>query len=126
MALQSFISRVATYTFNDSVAARNRAQAAAFGQIDERRYLRSPISARIEMGWQDDRGWQKQTQSRGVNMSSAGAAVMSPEPIAVGSTVYLNSKELQLMGAATVRHCTEKRSKFLIGLEFRGSLVRTF
>jgi hypothetical protein len=126
MALQSFISRVATYTFSNDEVARNRAQAAAFGQIDGRRYMRSPINARIEMGWQDSRGWQKQTQSRGVNMSSAGAAVLSPEPIAVGSTVYLNSKELLLMGAATVRHCTEKSSKFLIGMEFRGSLVRTF
>jgi len=126
MPLQSFISRVATYTFGDAEIARNRGQAAAFGQIDGRRYLRSPITARIEMGWQDNRGWQKQAQSRGVNMSSAGAAVMSPEPIAVGATVYVNSKELQLMGAATVRHCTEKKSKFLIGLEFRGSLVRSF
>ena len=126
MALQSFISRVATYTFSNAEIARNRAEAAAFGQIDGRRYMRSPINARIEVGWQDNRGWQKQTQSRGVNMSSAGAAVMSPEPIAVGSTVYLNSKELLLMGAATVRHCTEKGTKFVVGLEFRGSLVRTF
>jgi hypothetical protein len=78
------------------------------------------------MGWQDQRGWQKQSQSRGVNMSSAGASVISPEPIAVGSAVYLASKELQLMGSAIVRHCTEKKSKFLIGLEFRGSLVRSY
>jgi len=126
MAVQSFLSRVTTYTYNNPEIARNRAQAARFGQIDERRYLRSPISARFELGWQDNRGWQKQTQSRGVNMSSAGAAVLSPEPISVGTTVYLNSKEMLLMGAATVRHCTEKNSKFLLGLEFRGSLVRSF
>jgi hypothetical protein len=126
MALQSFISRVATYTFSDPEIARNRAQAAAFGQIDQRRYLRSPISSRIEMGWQDAKGWRKQAQSRGVNMSSAGASVLSPEPIAVGSPVYLNSKELQLMGGAIVRHCTERKSKFLIGLEFQGSLTRSF
>jgi len=126
MATQSFISRVATYTFNGPEIARNRAQAAAFGQIDSRRYVRSPISARIEIGWQDRQGWQKQTQSRGLNMSIAGAALLSPEPLAVGTPVYMNSKELQLMCAATVRHCTEKGSKFIIGLEFRGSLVRTF
>jgi len=124
MALQSFISRVATFSNTD--VARNRAQAASFGQIDGRHYMRSPINARFELGWQDSRGWQKQAQARGVNMSSAGAAVASPEPIAVGSTVYINSKELLLMGAATVRHCTEKNSKFVLGLEFRGSLVRTF
>ena len=126
MALQSFISRVATNTFSNPEIARNRAQAAAYGQIDERRYLRSPISSRIEMGWQDSKGWKKQTQSRGVNMSIAGAQVISQEPIAVGSPVYLHSKELQLMGGAIVRHCTERRSKFLIGLEFQGSLTRSF
>lgn len=125
MALQSFISRVATYVPSGEIA-RNRSQAAAYGQIDERRYLRSPINARIEMGWQDAKGWNKQTLSRGVNMSLAGAAVLSSEPIAVGCPVYLHSKELQLMGGAIVRHCTEQRSKFLIGLEFQGSLTRSF
>jgi hypothetical protein len=62
MALQSLISRFATCTFTNPEIARNRAQATGFGQIDERRYIRSPISSRIEMGWQDERGWQ--TQSR--------------------------------------------------------------
>jgi hypothetical protein len=126
MALQSFISRVATYLPSNPEVARNRAQAAAFGQIDERRYLRSAISSRIELGWQDSNGWKKQTQSRGVDMSSAGASVLSPEPIAVGCPVYLHSKELQLMGGAIVRHCTERGSKFLIGMEFQGSLTRSF
>ncbi len=124
MALQSLISRIATYKFVPEVS-RHRAQA-IFGKLDGRRYIRSPINSRFELGWQDQRGWQKQMQTRGINMSSAGASVMSPEPIAAGSVVYVNSKELQLMGSATVRHCTERKSKFLIGLEFRGSLVRTF
>jgi hypothetical protein len=126
MALQSFISRFATFEPGNAGIARNRAQAASFGQIDERRYLRSPINFRFEMGWQDSKGWKKQTQSRGVNMSSAGAAVLSPEPIAVGCPVYLNVKELHLMGSAIVRHCTERKSKFLIGLEFQGSLTGSF
>ncbi|HXI41008.1 MAG TPA: PilZ domain-containing protein [Bryobacteraceae bacterium] len=124
MALQSFISRFATNKFGPEVA-RARVQN-TFGKLDGRRYIRSPISSRFEIAWQDEHGWKKQTQTRAVNMSSTGASMMSPEPIAVGSAVYLNSKELQLMGSATVRHCTEQKSKFLIGLEFRGSLVRTF
>jgi hypothetical protein len=57
---------------------------------------------------------------------AAGALVLSPEPIAVGSAVSINSKELQLMGNATVRHCTARKSQFLVGLEFRGSLVRSY
>src|SRR5260221_2637807 len=124
MALQSLISRFPTNKFVPEVS-RHRPQA-PFRKLDGRRYIRSPISSRMEVGWQDERGSQKQIQTRAINMSSTGASVMSPEPIAVGSVVYLNSKELQLMGSATVRHCTERKSKFLIGLEFRGSMVRTF
>ena len=124
MAAQPFIARVANY--HRPEISRTRAEAAAFGRVDERRYLRLPTNARFDLSWQDGCGWQKQTQSRGVNMSSAGAAVLSPEPIGIGTTVYLHSKELLLMGAAVIRHCSEKNSKFLIGLEFRGSLVRSF
>ena len=126
MQLQSLLSRLTTSTNSTPQAARNRAQAAAFGQIDERRYIRSPITARIDMCWHDSHGCAKQVQLRGVEMSSAGAAVMSPVPIAVESAVYLHSKELQLMGHATVKHCTGRKSKFVIGLEFRGSLIRPF
>jgi hypothetical protein len=125
MQLQSLISRLTTYTMGSPEIARNRAQAAAFGQIDERRYIRSPITARIDMCWQDARGLKKQAQSRSINISSVGASVRSSEPIAVGSAVYIQSKQLQLMGSAIVRHCTGFKSKFLIGLEFHGSLIRS-
>ncbi|HUJ22097.1 MAG TPA: PilZ domain-containing protein [Bryobacteraceae bacterium] len=126
MQLQSLLSRFTTDTISTSPAPRNRAQAASAGLVDERRYIRSPINARIDVCWQDAPGSQKQTPSRGVNISSVGASVISPHRIAVGSAVYLRSKDLQLMGNATVRHCTERKSKFLIGLEFRGSLLRSF
>jgi hypothetical protein len=59
-------------------------------------------------------------------MSTAGALILSPEPIAVGSAVDIHLKELLLMGTAVVRHCSEQKSKFLIGLEFRGSLFRPY
>jgi hypothetical protein len=59
-------------------------------------------------------------------MSNAGALVVSPAPIFVGAVVSIQCKQLQLMGNATVRHCTEQKSKFWIGMEFRGTLMRTF
>src|SRR5260221_14597020 len=98
MALQSLISRFTTYKFVPEVS-RHRPQA-TFRKLDGRRYIRSPISSRMAVGWQDDRGWQKQIQTRASNMSSTVASVMSPEPIALGSRGYLNSKELQLKGSA--------------------------
>jgi|SRR5579863_2830359 len=125
MQLQSLISRFTADRINTGGTQSTRARAATAGHIDERRYIRSPITARIDVCWQD--GWdKKQMPARGVNMSSAGALVLSPKPIAPGSAVYFHSKELQLMGNATVRHCTGRKSKFLIGLEFRGSMLRTF
>lgn len=95
-------------------------------QSDPRRYLRSPIKCRFELGVQDAKGREVELECRAIDMSSAGALLISPAPIVVGAVVSIQCKELQLMGNATVRHCTVQKSKFLLGLEFRGSLTRTY
>jgi len=122
MDLKAFLSRFIPKRDPPS----DRAVAVAAGAMDQRIYLRSKITARIDLSWQDPDGAKRHVESRGVNMSSAGALVLSPEPIAVRSAVSINSKELQLMGNATVRHCRARKSQFLVGLEFRGSLVRSY
>ena len=122
MDLKTFLARFIPRREHPS----DRAVAVAAGALDQRIYIRSKITSRIDLSWQDAAGQKRHVESRGVNMSSVGALVLSPEPLAVGAAVSLNSKDLQLMGAATVRHCTPRKSQFLVGLEFRGSLVRTF
>jgi len=102
-----------------------RAVAANSGRLDERLYARSPIAAPVIVSWQDSRGQTRYAEARGLNMSSAGALVRAPEPIPVGSPVYMQSRQMRLMANAIVRHCTGRKSKFFIGLEFRGSLVRS-
>jgi hypothetical protein len=102
-----------------------RALAATTGRLDERLYMRSPIASPVIVSWQDSRGQTRYAEARGLNMSSAGALVRVPEPIPVGSPVYMESKRMRLMANAVVRHCTERKSKFFIGLEFRGSLIRS-
>jgi hypothetical protein len=42
----------------------------------------------------------------------------------VGTTVYISVKVLMRSGSATVRHCTARGSKFLVGLEFTELLNR--
>ena len=101
-----------------------RAQAIAANHLDDRRYARSPIKCRMQS--HDTKGRDVQLECQGMDMSSAGALVASPAPIFVGAVVSIQCKELRLMGIATVRHCTEQKSKFWIGIEFRGSLTRTF
>jgi hypothetical protein len=61
--------------------------------------------------------------ARGINMSKGGALVEAPEPITVGTVVYLKAPELGLICEATVRHCAAKGSKFRIGLHFPSPLA---
>ena len=125
MQLQSLMSWFVP-TFNPPGIDLSRARSAATGLTDDRRYIRSRITAKMTLCWLGTQLRKKQADCKGVNMSSVGAMIMSPEAIPVGSAVYLHSKELQLMGNATVRHCTQRRSKFMIGVEFNGPLLRSY
>jgi hypothetical protein len=118
----SFISNFTPHRKTPSA----RAQAITANHRDERRYARSPIKCRMQLGVHDTQGRDVRLECQGKDMSSVGALVVSPAPIFVGAVVSIQCKELQLMGNATVRHCTEQKSKFCIGVEFRGSLMRTF
>jgi hypothetical protein len=118
----SFLSRLKT----GHEPASERGLAARAGRIDDRLYIRSPIGYSIIVSWQDALGQKRNTEARGMNMSSAGALVRSEEPIPAGTLLYIESKQLRLMANAIVRHCTEQKSRFLIGMEFRGSLMRSY
>ena len=76
------------------------------------------------------KGWLKwdgkQCNVRGIDLSKSGALVSSSVALRPGSRVFLYIESRKLMGWAEVRHCA-KRGWFgyQIGLEFRGSLMRT-
>ena len=76
--------------------------------------------------WADRQGQKQHIEARGTNMSSAGALVRPEEPIPTGALLYIESKQLRLMANAIVRHGTERKSRFLIGMELRGSLIRSY
>lgn len=80
----------------------------------------------VTLAWQDADGRTKRMQVRGVDMSGAGACVESSKPVAPGSRVYVQVKDLKLMGSAVVRHCVVHGSKFRIGLEFPNPLTNNF
>ena len=104
-------------------ARSDRGLTARASRVDDRLYIRSPIGSSIIVSWEDQQG---QKPHRGMNMSSAGALVRAGEPIPAGTAVYIESKQMRLMANAIVRHCTERKSRFLIGMEFRGSLIRSY
>jgi hypothetical protein len=125
MQLETLMSWFSAPMFAGPETAPTRSSAAATGMIEERRYLRSPIDSKGTVCWEGPRG-KRQAECKGVNMSIAGAMVISPEPVPIGEPVYIHFKELRLIGNAKVRHCTQRKSKYMVGLEFRGSLVRSF
>ena len=93
---------------------------------DVRLYGRCKIMCPVTLAWQDTEGRTQRMQVRGVDMSGAGACVESSKPVTPGSRVYVQMKDLKLMGGAVVRHCARRGIKYRIGLEFPNPLTSNF
>lgn len=93
---------------------------------ESRVYGRFKIRCPITLSWHDPNGYTWTVRARGVDMSTVGARVESPEPLSPGSFTYLRAEELKLMGSAVVRYCIRKGLSYRIGLEFRSPLVKTY
>ena len=70
---------------------------------------------------------QRFIRGRAVDFSKSGARIQTPEPLEVGSQVYLRADSFGLMGMARVRYCQQRLAGYVIGLELesRGSSMRT-
>jgi hypothetical protein len=79
-----------------------------------------------EIVWLDEGGRSHAVTGRGRDLSTTGAAIETPYRLALNSLVSLLSNQYQLTGSAYVRHCTRKGRSYIIGLEFKGPLVRSF
>ena len=99
-------------------AAPQRTEARVHGRFK----IRCPIT----LSWNDTKGCTWTVRARGVDMSTVGARVESPEPVAPGSFTYLRAQDLKLMGSALVRYCVRRGLNYRIGLEFRSPLTRTY
>jgi len=126
MQLETFMSWFSAPIATRPQVVPDRSVAAATGRVDDRRYVRSPINSKATVCWEDVRVGKRQVECRGANTSIAGAMVISPAPIPIGEPVYIYYKDLRLVGNAVVRHCTQRKSRYLIGVEYRGSLIRSF
>ncbi|MBZ5592467.1 MAG: PilZ domain-containing protein [Acidobacteriia bacterium] len=80
----------------------------------------------MTLSWQDTAGNRCCIDVQAVDMSSQGARVESPEPMAPGAYVLLEAPKLKLMGSAIVRHCGLRGKKYQIGLDFRNSLSKSY
>ena len=80
--------------------------------------------------YSDFKGWLqvdgKKCGIRGVDLNKSGALVSTAKPMTPGARVFLYIESQKLMGWAEVRHCTKRGwLSYHVGLEFRGSLMRT-
>jgi hypothetical protein len=62
-------------------------------------------------------------QVSGVDIHEHGALLVSRQPWAPGSVLYVQLKSFRLVGFAVVRHCSlRKAGNYAVGVEFRGRL----
>jgi hypothetical protein len=95
-------------------------------KADSRFHGRFKIKSRVMLSGEDEAGKTWTIQGRGADMSRLGARVETSDPIAPGSFVFIQVRELNLMGGAVVRYCVRRGLKYKIGLEFRNPLTKSF
>src|ERR1700683_3661237 len=82
-----------------------------------RRHERSITSAPVRITWQDQRGMDNFVNGRTLDISASGLRIEVPEPIVKQTRVTLQCAELWVHGTASVRSCTRKGMKYVVGLE---------
>jgi hypothetical protein len=95
-------------------------------KADSRFHGRFKIKNRVTLSGEDAAGKTWTIHGRGVDMSRLGARIETGDPIAPGSFVFIQVRELNLMGGAVVRYCVRRGLKYRIGLEFRNPLTKCF
>jgi|SRR5665213_3777487 len=87
-----------------------------------RRHARAEKSSPLQIVWQDRSGVDRFISGRSLDISPSGMRAEVPQAIEKQTYVTLQCAALGLQGAASVRTCTRKGTKFVLGLEFSGGL----
>src|SRR5271166_2887528 len=69
---------------------------------------------------------QRFIRGRAIDFSKSGARIQIPDPVDVGSQVYIRADSFGLMGMAKVRYCQQRLAGWVLGLELekRGASMR--
>jgi PilZ domain len=87
-----------------------------------RRHTRAERSSPVQIIWKDRAGVDKYISGRSLDVSPSGMRVEISEAIEKQTYVTLQCVALALHGTASVRTCTRKGTKYVVGLEFSGGL----
>ena len=82
-----------------------------------RRHARHEFTAKAWLTW-DAGGSAKQVACVGVDISSSGMRLSSPEPLPAGTPVNFRIQGTLFAGAGLIRSCVHVKMRFLLGVEF--------
>jgi hypothetical protein len=88
-----------------------------------RRHERDAKSSPIQMVWKDKMGVDRYVNGKSLDVSPSGMKIEISEQIEKQTYVTVLCPGLSLQGSASVRSCTRKGMKYIVGLEFSGGLV---
>ncbi len=87
-----------------------------------RRQNRTAVSVPVQVMWKDRYGNDKFSTAQSIDVCESGMRLQAPEQIAERSFVVLKCDKLGLHGSASVRSCSRKGTRYLIGMEFGGGM----
>jgi PilZ domain-containing protein len=93
-------------------------------RTNRRSQQRIAVNTHLFVSFQDGKGVQHRIRARAMDLSKSGVLVQSDEPVPLGQVVYLQTPSFIAMGRASIRHCTQKGLKYVIGLYIPDPLVR--
>ena len=90
----------------------------------KRRQEREAFAARLQIGWEGDRGEARFERVQCVDVSDYGMRLRAERPIPLRVLVMIrsDSKALVIPGRGTVRYCEQARGRYYVGLEFASKL----
>jgi hypothetical protein len=87
-----------------------------------RRHERAEKSSPIQIVWQDRTGADKFVNGKSLDISPSGMRVEVSEQIDKQTYVTVQCAALGVHGTASVRTCTRRGMKYILGLEFSAGL----
>jgi DnaJ domain/PilZ domain len=90
----------------------------AIDMSDKRRKQRQLFDCSLEISWKDSQGSSRTMTAQAIDVSNSGIRVEASEPIEMHLAVYVRAERYGLTGSTTIRHCSRRGSKYVLGLEF--------
>ena len=89
-------------------------------EAGKRAMPRWPFPGATQLWMSDEPGAERLIFGTCCNISEGGLGVRTEEPLPVGVTlpIAIHLPQASYHGEATVRHCTEKKTGYFVGMEF--------